>query len=119
MTWPQVSVFGGVFGIGTAGLPRTAQPNSSSVVVKLPSGGPPPTARYEGGSDLRMRGIVRAGGVPKLAPLTVTAPCSSANVAAGDAGAETIVGVSGIAFAPADAGNAPNPLLTITVKIGA
>ena len=66
-----------------------------------------------------MRGIVRAGGVPKLAPLAVTAPCSSANVAAGDAGAETIVGVSGIAFAPADAGNAPNPLLTITVKVGA
>src|SRR5580692_3741572 len=113
MTWPQVRVFNGGFAIGVAGLPRTAQPNSSSVVVKLPSGGPPPAARYEGGSALRMRGIVRVGGGPKAVPLAVTALCSSANVAAGDAGAERIVGVS--AIAPADTGKAPSPLLTNTV----
>ncbi len=66
-----------------------------------------------------MRGMVRAGGVPIVAPLAVTELCSSAKVAAGDAGADRIVGVSAIAFAPVETGKPASPLLTITVKTGA
>src|ERR1700682_906241 len=66
-----------------------------------------------------MRGIARAGGTPIVAPLAVTELCSSAKVAAGDAGPERIVGVSAIAFAPVETGKAASPLLTITVKVGA
>src|SRR5215469_6311392 len=57
ITCPQVVVFGGGDGILVGGVPRRPHPKSSMVVVRLPSGGPPPTARYDGGSALRIRGI--------------------------------------------------------------
>lgn len=66
-----------------------------------------------------MRVMAIVGGVPSVAPLAVTAPWSIAKVAAGAAGGEMIVGASGIAKGPVDAGSAASPLSTITVKAGA
>src|SRR5215831_6055072 len=108
MISPQPTVLGPGGGPLPHGASRIAQPKSSSVVVRFPSGGLPPACMYEGGSALRICVVFGGATVAAIdAPAAVTAFDSSWKVAAGSAAAEVTEEVS--VTAAAVVGSAARP----------